>query len=94
MKWLFRQPTRWCWRPPKPSRVTSRGLARGKGKDCRLIPIAKVEVGPELALEVGPELTLEVSLEIIPEPIVKVIPIVTYETYALSPPMNLCPGRE
>ena len=58
MKWLFRQPTRGCWRPPKPSRVTSRGLARGEGKDHRLIPIAEVEVSPELTLEVGPELAL------------------------------------
>ena len=73
--------------------MTSRGLARSKGKDRRLIPTAKVEVGPELALEVGPELALEVSLEIMPEPIVKVIPIVTYETYTLGPPMNLHPGR-
>ena len=51
----------------------------------KLGPELTLEVSPELALEVGPELTLEVSLEIVPEPIVKVIPMVTYETYALSP---------
>ena len=86
MKQLFGQPPRGHWILPKPSRVTSRGLARSKGKDCRLVSAAEVEVGPELALEVCPELALEVSLEIMPEPIVKVIPIVTYKMYALGPP--------
>ena len=86
MKWLFGWPARGYWILPKPSRVTSRGLAGSKGKDCRLIPTAEVEVSPELALEVG--------LEVISEPIVKVVPKVTYETYALGPPMNLCLGEE
>ena len=86
MKWLFGQPTRGHWIPPKPSRVTSRGLAGSKGKDHRLVPTAKVEVSPELNLEVSPEVLLV--------PILKVIPKVTYETYALGPPMNLCPGEE
>ena len=57
MKWLFRWPTRGCWRLPKPSRVTTRGLARNEGKDHRLVPRAKVEVSPELTVEVSPELT-------------------------------------
>ena len=66
--------------------MTLRGLAGGKGKDHRLVPTAKVEVSPELALEVG--------LEVVSEPIVEVVPKVTYEMYALGPPMNLCPGEE
>ena len=53
-----------------------------------------MEVSPELTLVVGPELDLEVGLEIMPEPIVQIIPIVTYEMYALGPPINLHPGRE
>ena len=77
MKWLFGQPARGHWRLPKPSRVTLRGLARDKEKDCRLIPAAKVEVSQELPLEV--------SLKIMPEPVVKVIPIVTYKTYPSVP---------
>ena len=93
-KWHFRWPARGCWRLPKPSRVTSRGWARGKGKDCRLIPTAKAEVSPGLTLEVSPVLALEVGLEVMPEPIVKATPIITYETYTLGPPMNLCPGGE
>ena len=90
MKQLFGWPARGHWILQKPSRVTSRGLAGSEGKDRRLIPAAKVEVGPELTLEVGPELILEV----LSEPIVKVIPKVTYKTYALGLPTNLCPGEE
>ena len=86
MKWLFMWPTRGCWRLLKPSRVTSRGLARNEGKCHRLIPTAEVEVGPELALEV--------SLEIVLEPIVKVDPMVTYGACILSPLTNHCPGVE
>ena len=74
IKLCFGWPTRGYWRPLKPSRVTSRGRARGKGKDCRLIPTAKVEVGAGLILEVSPELTPEVGLEVMPEPIVKAAP--------------------
>ena len=94
MKQLFRWPAGGHWRPLKPSRVTSRGWARGKGKDRRLVPTTEVEVSPGLALEVSPELTLGVGLEVMPEPIVKAAPIITYKMYALGPPMNLCPGRE
>ena len=94
MKWLFGWPARGYWRLLKPSRVTSRGWARGKGKDCRLVPAAEVEVSPGLTLEVSPELALGVSLEVMPEPRVKAAPIITYETYTLGPQMNLCPGRE
>ena len=102
MNWLFGWPTRGYWRLPKPLRVTSRGLARNEGKDHRLIPSAKVEVGPELTLEVGPELTLEVGpelalevgVEIVLEPIVKVALIVTYGACILSPLTNLCPGGD
>ena len=63
-----------------------RGLAGSEGKDHGLVPTAEVEVSPEFALEVSPE--------VVSEPIVKVIPKVTYETYALGPPMNLHPGEE
>ena len=94
MKWLFGQPTRGCWRPPKPSRVISRGLTRSKGRDHRLIPAVEVGVGPELSLEVGPELTLEVGPETVLEPIVRVTLMVTYGVCILSPPMNLLPGGE
>ena len=101
MKRLFGWPTRACWRLPKPSRVTSRGLAKNKGKDHRLIPAAEVEVNPELALEVslkltlevGPALALEVSLEIMLEPTVKVPLMVTYGTCILSPPDEPLPRR-
>ena len=74
--------------------MTLRGLVRNEGKGHRLIPAAKVGVGPELALEVDPELTLEVSLEltlevrleIVLEPIVKVALMVTYRgMYPWSP---------
>ena len=92
MKWLFRQLTRGHWRLLKPSRVTSRGLARNEGKDHRLIPTAKVEVSPDLTLEVGPELALEAGLEIMLELTVKVALMVTYEAYIPSPLMNLCAG--
>ena len=102
MNWLLRQPTRGNWRLLKPSRVTSRGLARNEGKGHRLIPTAEVEVSPELTLEVGPELTLEVSpelalevsVEIMLEPIVKVTLMVTYGACILSPLTNLCPGGD
>ena len=93
MKWLFGQPARGHWRLPKPSRVTSRGLTSSEGKDHRLIPTAKVGVGPEFALEVGPELTLEVGLEIMLEPIVKVALMVTFGAYILSPPDEPPPRR-
>ena len=73
--------------------MTLRGLAGSKGKDCRLVPAAGVEVSPELALEVGPELTLEVSLEVMPEPIVKVIPILANKTYAPWSPDEPLPRR-
>ena len=57
-----------------------------EGKDHRLLPTARVEVGAELTqedgleltLEAGPELTLGAGLEIILEPIVKVTLLVTY----------------
>ena len=94
MKWLFGQPTRGHWRPLRPSRVTSRGLTRSKGKGYRLISAAKVGVSPELTLEVGPELTLEVGLEIILEPIVKVALMVTHGACIFSAPMTLLPGGE
>ena len=90
MKWLFGQPARGCWTLPKPSRVTSRGLAGSKGEGHKIVSTAEAEVSPELTLEVGPELALEVA----PEPMVKVIPTVVYKTYALGPPINLCPGGE
>ena len=94
MKWFFKWPTRGHWILPKPSRVTSRGLAGSKGKGCKLVPTAEVEVSLELALEVGLELALEVGLEVMSEPIVEVIPTVTYKTYNISPPMNPCPEGE
>ena len=94
MKELFGWPARGCWRLLKPSRVTSKGLARNEGKDHRLAPTAKVEVSPGLALGVSPELTLEVGLEIVLEPIVKVTSMVTYGMCILGPPTNLCPGGE
>ena len=67
MKWLFGWPIRGCWIIPKPSSVTSRGLAGSKRKDCRLVPAAKVEVSPELTLEVGLEIMPEAIVEKIPE---------------------------
>ena len=94
MNWLFGQPTRGHWRPPKPSRATSRGLAMNEGKNHGLIPTARVEVSLELALEIGPGLTLEASLEIVLESTVKVALMVTYGACIPSPPMNLHPGGE
>ena len=102
MKQLFGWPTRGHWRLPKPSRVILRGLAKNEGKDHRLVPTVKVEVGPELTLEVsleltlevGPALALEVSLEIVLEPTVKVALMVTYGACILGLPTNLCPGGE
>ena len=94
MKWLFRWPARGNWRLLKPSRVTSRGLTRSEGKDHRLVPAAKVGVGPELTLEVSPELTLEVSLEIVLEPIIKIALMVTCGVCILGPLTNLLPGGE
>ena len=102
MKQLFGQPTRGHWRPPKPSRVISRGLAVSKEEDHGLIPAARVEVGLELALETDPELVLEISPGPTPEAslgimlglTVKATLMVTYGAYIPGPQMNLCPGRE
>ena len=102
MKWLFGQPARGHWRLPKPSRVTSRGLAVSKGEDHGLIPAAKVEVGLELALETGPGLALEIgpgpapeaSLGIVLGPTVKAALMVTYGACIPGPQTNLCPGGE
>ena len=96
MKWLFGQPTRGCWRPPKPSRVTSRDLALSK-EDHELIPTAKVGVSLELTLETGPRLTLEIGPGPIPEAslgivlglTVKATLMVTYGAYVPSPQTNL-----
>ena len=74
MKQLFGWPARVHCRPPKPSRVISRGFTKSKGRDHRLIPTVEVEVSPELTLEVGPELTLVVNLEVTAGPMVKVAP--------------------
>ena len=94
VKWLFGWPTRGCWRLPKPSRVTLRGLAINKGKDHSLIPAARVEVGLELTLEIGPGLGLEADLEIMLEPTVKATLMVTYGACIPGPLTNLCPGGE
>ena len=99
MKLLFGWPTRESWRPPKPSRVTSRGLAVSEGEDHGLIPAAKVEVSLELALETGPGLALEIgppeaSLGIMLGLTVKATLMVTYGACIPSPQMNLCPGGE
>ena len=59
MKWLFGWPTRGHWRLLKPSRVTSRGLARNKGKEHRLVLAAEVEVMPEPIVKVVPIVTYE-----------------------------------
>ena len=85
---------RGCWILPKPSRVTSGCLARSKGKDCRLVPTVEVEVGPELCSRSWSRTHSRGQSRNHAEPIVEVIPIVTYETYALGPLMNLHPGRE
>ena len=85
MKQLFGQPARGHLRPPKPSRVTLRGLAMNEGKDHRLVPTAKVEVIPGPALEAG--------LEIMLEPTVRVTLMVTYEACIPSPPNEPLPRR-
>ena len=92
MKQLFGWPARGHWRPLKPSRVTSRGLAVSKGEDHGLVPTAKVGVGLELAPETGPGPTPEASLGIMLGPTVKAAFIVTYEACHPGPQMNLCPG--
>ena len=102
MKQLFGWPTRGHWRLPKPSRVTSRGLAVSEGEDHGLVPIAKVgvsleltlETGPGLALEIGPGPTPEAGLGIMLGPTVKAILMVTCGACIPSPQTNLHPGGE
>ena len=94
MKQLFGQPTRGHWRLPKPSRVTSRGLAMNEGKDHGLIPAARVEVSLGLTLEIGPGPTPEAGLGIVLGPTVKAALMVTYGACVPGPQTNLCPGGE
>ena len=102
MKWLFGWLTIGCWRPPKPSEVTSKGSEVNKGEDHELIPKARVGVGLGLVLgtslglvpEHGPGPTLEANLGIMQEPTVKAAIMVTYGAYVPSPQMDPHPEGE
>ena len=61
MKWLFRQLAIGCWRPPKPSKMTSKDSEVNKGEDHELIPKARVGVGLGLILGTSLELTPKLS---------------------------------
>ena len=94
MKQLFGQLAIGCWRLPKPSKVTSKGLEVNKGEDHELIP--KARVGDSLGLILGnslgltPELspgpTLEANLGNVWELTVKATIMVTHGAYVPQSP--------
>ena len=102
MKQLFGWLAIGCWRLPKPSKVTLKDSEVNKGEDHKLVPKARVGVGPGLVLETGLGLTpdlgpgpaLEAGLGIMLGPTVKAAIMVTYGAYVPSPQMDLCPEGE
>ena len=88
MRQLYGRLTIGCWKPPKPSMVTSKDW---KVEEEDHEPIPKVRVGVSLGLGLGPTPglspgpALEVNLGIGQGPIAKAAIMVTHEAYVLSP---------
>ena len=102
MKGLFGWLTIGCWRPLKPSKVTSKDSEVNKEEDHKLVPKARVGVslglilGTSLGLipELGPGPTLEADLGIVQEPRIEATIMMTYRAYVPGHPMDNCPEEE